>query len=594
MSADLRGEEVDASIALEFLALGRKRAFGTLATDISAPTSHRLPPPPSPNHDHPVDSSDPPFLPSPTFLYPTLASLAAAAPYKLQADAIISHSIEYVAWHHGCIVEAVFVNELKEFWSWGEERWEVVNPAWLALFFAMLCVGVSGLADGMGEGMGISEEMRSVKMKSWFDCAMACWHRLESDEVWDQSTRALPNEVRVRSLIERETKKRLLWALISQDWFSVLVKKTYIVQPTQVTTPLPLNARDEDLFTGQLISRSLEEYTVVSKTLLWLPIAQCLQAVFEHADKNPNPSYKFLLEIDAKVQGIIKGAPRWLRVDEVITLHRPFLARAFKDKRYETSLHRSISAARAILREADGCNGNRLWTVPYHLSAAATVVTLDLFQRAGSSSPSLDEERLEVLGGLRALEKMQTTSSIAHRGVNLISQLLAEEARLREERGGKKRGREGEVGGEGREYARAAKKMALSEIAPGSSASNEASSIASPRLEGSLGVGVDMNGYDPLKPKMELPRRVLDPTLFEFGMADANGGEGTAAAAALPQEFLDVFLGSGFDPLDGAITSYEGGDLFGRPAGGQRGGDLVVDQAGQVSDPFGDALGWQF
>lgn len=130
------------------------------------------------------------------------------------------------------------------------------------------------------------------------------------------------------------------------------------------------------------------------------------------------------------------------------------------------------------------------------VTAAACIILLDLFQRAGSASSAipLHEERGEVEGALTALQSMQEVSSVAKRGVALISTLLVEERRLREERAregiGAAAGMDGEGGsrgvkrrygvsmdGTGGEYTQAAKKMAheLASPAPSSSASTPSS-----------------------------------------------------------------------------------------------------------------------
>jgi len=172
------------------------------------------------------------------------------------------------------------------------------------------------------------------------------------------------------------------------------------------------------------------------------------------------------------------------------------------------------------------------------------------------------------------LETMQDTSSIARRGVALISSLLAEEARLREERArtgptvfvrsGRKRSSH-EAGVDGREYTQVAKKMALSEISPPNSASTDHSNQNSPILS---------TGYNPSLPQQGMvhfqPHRADDPALFDF--ASMNN-------SALPQEFLDVFLSQQFDPLDGAITSvpYDGVGVAGgiQPATNLEGYDFL-------------------
>lgn len=46
-------------------------------------------------------------------------------------------------------------------------------------------------------------------------------HRLPSEEAWLASVDGQSLEVRAKSLIAYETRKRVFWALTSQDWFSV-------------------------------------------------------------------------------------------------------------------------------------------------------------------------------------------------------------------------------------------------------------------------------------------------------------------------------------------------------------------------------------
>lgn len=70
-------------------------------------------------------------------------------------------------------------------------------------------------------------------------------HRLPSAEQWTSSVASAPLDARVRSLVAYELKKRVFWALTAQAWFLIPLQRTTPVQPTQITTPLPCNARDE-------------------------------------------------------------------------------------------------------------------------------------------------------------------------------------------------------------------------------------------------------------------------------------------------------------------------------------------------------------
>ncbi|KAK4047849.1 hypothetical protein OIV83_005192 [Microbotryomycetes sp. JL201] len=521
-------QELEASVALEFLALGRHRNFDTTSTN-SPQQALR-------SHDPAQEigyarrrltsirkDATQQIPPMPLLQYPTLESLAAAFPERKIAEPIIMHSVNALGWHHGALHAPTFKRELSEFWSINdEERISLVDPSWLAIVFAVLVVGVANWHPVLDAYISFSNEEQNSLAKKWFDCSMVCLHRANfmqnhslyslqaiailvvsgqdaagpnliptlltagissaqelglhrmcSDTEWDLTTTNDPADVRVESLIKREMCKRVFWTLCTQDWFGTAYRKTYMVQPTQVTTPLPCNMRDEDLLLGQVMNRPVGQYTVVSKLLLWIQIARCLQSTFEHLDTHAgSPSYEFLLQVDERLSQILERAPAWLHPNgptdgmpacidwvrstfvissnhKVLTLHRPFLHRAFQDPRYQSSRRRAITASRTILREAARCGDDlfRLWTIPYHISAAACVVLLDLFQRSSTASASTlmvleaggdkaDDMRDEVKGALKALQGMQETSAVASRGASLVANLMLEEEKLRSARAG--------------------------------------------------------------------------------------------------------------------------------------------------------------
>ncbi|KAK4056115.1 hypothetical protein OIO90_002846 [Microbotryomycetes sp. JL221] len=523
-------QELEASVALEFLALGRHRNFDT--NQNASADLHDNQSPPSNGFQGNVTRHYQPTMP--LLLYPTLESLADTLPSRSTTDPIVFHSIDSLGWHHGALHSPTFKLELEKFWATGNDesnndkrmttRFEKSDPAWLAMLFSVLVVGVANLPPGAAQLFGYTEEDQNMLSKKWFDCAMACLyranfmqthsmyalqaisvlvvsgqdaagpnliptlltaaissaqelglHRMPSDQEWDLATRDEPLSHRIQSLITREMSKRVFWTLCTQDWFGTAYRKTYIVQPTQVTTPLPLNMHDQDLLRGDMINRPIHaEYTVVSKLLLWIQIARCLQSTFEHLDqRGGNPSYEFLLQVDERLDSILKHAPIWLHpngptdgmppcVDwvrstfvissnhKVLTLHRPFLHQAFQDPRYQSSRQRAITASRTILREALRCGDKlfRLWTIPYHISAACCVVLLHLFQLCRASKSALimleagvddvveraNDMRTEVEGALKVLQTMQETSAVARRGTALVSNLLEQEQMMRANR----------------------------------------------------------------------------------------------------------------------------------------------------------------
>jgi hypothetical protein len=144
---------------------------------------------------------------------------------------------------------------------------------------------------------------------------------------------------------------------------------------------------------------------------------------------------------------------------KILMVHRSFLARAnsFASKRAQitTLSHRAcIDAARVILREISAAPTppQPLWTIPYHVVGAATVVLIDLLQNAGAPQDDQDAEmetnakRAEVSGALAALRRMEIPSSIARRGVKILEDLVDEEGRWRDSSYRRKRKAEGGVG----------------------------------------------------------------------------------------------------------------------------------------------------
>lgn len=656
---DLRGEEVEASIALEFLALGRNRTLGRAGAAVPDESASNLLHFGSPLehlatiHGTLFDSS--PVPPNPTFEFPTTASLAAVIPPFAQTQAIVSHSLDYVSWYHACVHAPSFHDEVALFWAQGEDRVDHFNPAWLALFFAQMSAGVKHMTpDDQARLIGLTEDESALLCKTHFNAAVACLHRsnfLEShslyalqavvvlvltgqdagssnlfptllasaiaiaqdmgfqrlsDEAWRVANAGASPIARGRALVQHEMKKRVFWMLTAQDWFSIPFSRKSVVTPSQVTTPVPANATDEDLLTGVVTNRDLSEYTVVGNLLVWIRIARCLHDVFEHIDHNKNPSYPFLLDQDTRLQDIITNVPAWMReggptdgmppcadllrtsfrissAHKVVTLHRPFFHLSFRDTRYQSSRVRVLAASRSILHEAARLTTIPLglWTIPYHISAAASVVCLDLFQHASSESV-LNEERHEVEMALATLRRL--ASPIATRGVALIASLLEEETRFRVNVGGSRRKRknvkereEASGGGGGQDFSRAAKRLSLDNSAElaaqdaGPSSSSSLSRLIHPHHR------IDDTSTSPLSafsPTLSSP-----PAAFHFSplpLMTGTSGETYPSASpthwgspqapslfdfgglpgdSLPPEFLSVFLGSGFDPLDGAITS---------------------------------------
>ncbi|GAA6042322.1 hypothetical protein JCM8097_003844 [Rhodosporidiobolus ruineniae] len=439
-------------------------------------------------------------------------------PDQSLSDPLIDFSLDRVGWQHAAVHAGQFRAEVAEFLSWGEkeERGRKVNQAWLGLYFAMLCAGVKHMSVEDSQEYGVQPEYQQRLPKLYFDAAidalhranflakhsiysvqaivvlviacqdvggsdliatlLACGiriaqalnlHRFASDEQWEAKRRTSgvepTSEAGVKGLIQREVRKRLWYALCSEDWYSIPYRRAYAIFPSHVTTPPPVNCLDSDLSTGILVRRSQDQPTVVSKILIAYKVAACIRNFFEHVNSSLDSdlSYEKLLEADREIRRIIDEGPAYLKPGnepddgglsrgwlpwfkrywtmsvshKLLICHRVFLGRAFRDVKYAYSRKVAIEAARSVIQEL--VRGKHMpyqdvWTVPYHTISAATTIILDIFQTP-SSDPDLVNKRHEVqlaLDELRLYDN-EGSSAIAARGVQLLATLLAEEAKHR-------------------------------------------------------------------------------------------------------------------------------------------------------------------
>ncbi|GAA5842874.1 hypothetical protein JCM11251_005834 [Rhodosporidiobolus azoricus] len=445
-----------------------------------------------------------------------LADIAALLPDRQVNDAYINFSIDRVGWQHAAVHAPSFRNEIDEFYSWGEpaQRVEKVNQAWLALYFAMLCAGVKHMSVEDSREYGVSPEPQKRLPKLYFDAAVASLHRsnflakhtiyavqaivvlvsacqdvggsdliatllaaairiaqhlnlhrFASDQAWEAKRRVNgvdpKSEQGIRGLVQREVRKRVWFALCAEDWYSIPYRRAYAIFPSHVTTPPPLNCHDADLSAGEVISRSQDEPTVVSKILIAYKVAATIRTFFEHVNSRSDSdlSYEVLLEADREIRRVINEGPQYLLPEKepedgdrlwlpwfrrywiisvshkLLICHRVFLGRAFRDPKYAYSRKSAIEASRSIVQELERgkCMPKQdVWTVPYHIISAATTIILDIFQTP-SSDPDVAHKRHEVglaLEQLRLLDS-EGNSQIAARGVTLLTTLLAEEAKHR-------------------------------------------------------------------------------------------------------------------------------------------------------------------
>jgi len=215
----------------------------------------------------------------------------------------------------------------------------------------------------------------------------------------------------------------------------------------------------------------------------------------------------------------------------------------------------------------------------YSISAAASVVCLDLFQR-GSPTSILLAERDEVVAALSTLRSMTSFSAIAARGAALIENLLAEEAKLpalpTSPRSSTKRRRidadaaPAPAHPQQQSSATSLAKLLASPLAGGHASLEPSGLVFAPGSASSPSSSGTSTGAPPP------PAGDIFFAPPAAAAATAAGGLGLSMdvddLSPLPASFMSAFLETGFDPLDGAIMGGVGSGVGAGAAGG--GGEL--------------------
>jgi hypothetical protein len=187
----------------------------------------------------------------------------------------------------------------------------------------------------------------------------------------------------------------------------------------------------------------------------------------------------------------------------------------------------------------------------YHISAAASVVCLDLFQRI-SPPAVLVTEREEVVGALGALRRMSSFSAIAQRGEALLSSLLLEESRLPpivvptlqsdqdEEQPVKKQ-----------RTSPASETTGTTGTSAAQASSSSAPSVSSASLAHLLATPPEFTVPLPSDTAAAAPSAVPHPPLSLTPAQDFFESDILGLLDDLPPSFTSAFLETGFDPLDG-------------------------------------------
>ncbi|BGP49147.1 hypothetical protein JCM10450v2_005029 [Rhodotorula kratochvilovae] len=551
----LRDNEDEAAVSLEFLALGRDSKESHFSrAELRRPSTGE--------GDGPGASRN-------------------VLPDETTSTRLIDYLLNKCLSQHGGVHTGQFRRKCVEFYSWGSHRAEKVNQAWLALYYALLCVAVKHMTAEDAGAYGYSGEEQRTLAKTYFDASVEALHRANflakhqvyavqtiniyavscqdvgDDDKWDARRRKnridMTSEAGVKGLIEREIRKRVWYGLLTEDWILLHGRRAYAVSLTHFTTPLPLSCTDADLSTGVLVNRSQDEPTPASKTILLYRVADCLRRFFEHIHSSHQLDYVYCIEAGCTLRDVIlngsailkaepaaagEGYPEWTAwfrsywvisvSHKLLVVHCMFVAFAGQAQ-HEHQLYSprvTTEAARSVIEQlarSPRASTQLYWTLPYHTMSAATTIMLNIFQ--SPADPDVSHKRLKVQHALHELQQLATGSHIAQRSVARLGTLLAEEARVR-------------VPAEETAAARAG--GTFDGVAKHASAGGGAGLLhISPSITSSTTLGFVPTAAG--VPSLPAPPVLPDPS-------SATAGSGVLTSAPLSQEALEaLFTGSGGD-----------------------------------------------
>ncbi|KAK0446531.1 uncharacterized protein EV420DRAFT_1647964 [Desarmillaria tabescens] len=243
-----------------------------------------------------------------------------------------------------------------------------------------------------------------------------------------------------RSLVKRETARRVWWSLIFNDWSHAAAHNgTYAIHPSQNHTGWPANVNDGDLIDDgrPLRSRPTEEYTEMTFSLTRLRfvvlleemdkrLEEMLKGVPEHfITENKSPAVDEGVKELELTLSLIMGETRRLR------LHRPYLFRGYKDRKYVKSREQCIASTQAILDHLKSDDEQsaillKWWIVLFYGFAAAVVLFIDLcHQKAADDGRCLDQRRAELRQALDLFKTAEHISVVSRNAIALLEGLLS-------------------------------------------------------------------------------------------------------------------------------------------------------------------------
>ncbi|KAK5127779.1 hypothetical protein LTR85_004895 [Meristemomyces frigidus] len=272
------------------------------------------------------------------------------------AIAVLEYHRQWLVWTYNFIHWPYFIEECQVYWSEGI----VKEKAWVALYYAMLCVGLHHMSTdqriqlGVPTESGLTERLYRQCLSSLSDAQYVGVHSLRSVQAicllvlcahdFDGSnnlTVLLSSAIRIaqalgihrlgpdaltskspEDMLQREISKSIWMFLTTQDWFLIPFSSAYSISPRHCTTPLPSNCNGIAGFSGQIEPfdpvRS-DQPTHMSFLLAMFKVSEVYRSFFDETitlsesqskERNLRTLYEQVLKADAELKAIHRSESR--------------------------------------------------------------------------------------------------------------------------------------------------------------------------------------------------------------------------------------------------------------------------------------------
>ncbi|KAJ3545003.1 hypothetical protein NM208_g506 [Fusarium decemcellulare] len=431
-----------------------------------------------------------------------------------EAQDLLNYHRERIAWMHNVVHMPTLLEELESNWSRA-----TCDETWIALYYAILCTTLHHADESDITGLGISITASADSARVLYDKSVSCLfkanfmakhtvyslqtvcilmqvahnidqsdftcvlisaairisqclniHRLGPDQP-ASIYHGQPEENIVRTLIEREVKKRVWWFLVRQDWLQIPFQNTYLIHATQFNTPFPLNCYEDPALMirdSKVVSQPDETYTQCSYTHTLSKVAVVIWKQQDRTCSEGHPKdqpdglrriYDQVLWADQELNRIYATMPSFLKpgsrhptsetsypsyvshlasismlsmAHKYLSIHRHFILQSFKDKHFAYTRFTCIAIAKKCVLDVQAWPDDSfcricqsMWTVSSHLVACCiTLILATLFK--GDNEIIHDNVELRQVAelGRELLGRLESLSSIARRGGILLDVLL--------------------------------------------------------------------------------------------------------------------------------------------------------------------------